>query len=70
MRSGPRWFLITLQSGNREYVRNVLAVKRYRFEDHHDGFLVFSRSVTGFAQWLTKQGVRTRTVAAPAEAAA
>ncbi len=70
MRSHPRWFLLALASPHREYVRALLIRNRYRFESHSDGFLVFARSLSRLAQWLTKQGVRTRTVAVPAEVAA
>lgn len=70
MRTPPRWFLLTFPSDDREYVRDRLAVNRFRFEEHRDGFLVFARTLTGFAQWLGKQGIRIRTVAEPVRAAA
>lgn len=70
MRSGLCWFLLTLPADDREYVRDRLAVSRYRFEEHEQGFLIFARTVSGFAQWLSKQGIRIRTIAAPVEAAA
>ena len=70
MRNEPRWFLLALPSDDREYVRDRLTVNRYRFEDHQEGFLVFTRSLTTFAQWLGKQGIRIRTVPAAADAAA
>lgn len=70
MRTGPRWFLLALAPEDREFVRDRLAVNRFRFDDHQDGFLVFARTVTGFAQWLSKQGIHIRTYVAPGEAAA
>jgi hypothetical protein len=70
MRNDPRWFLLALPPDDREYVRDRLAVNRYRFEEHREGFLVFTRTLTTFAQWLSKQGIRIRTVPVPAEAAA
>ncbi len=70
MRTTPRWFLLALPSDDREYVRDRLAVNRFRFEEHRDAFLVFARTLTGFAQWLSKQGFRIRTSATPAQAAA
>jgi len=70
MRTTPRWFLLALPSDDREYVRDRLAVNRFRFEEHQDGFLVFARTLTGFAQWLGKQGIRIKTAAAPLQAAA
>ncbi len=66
----PRWFLLSVAANNREYVGGLLATNRYRFEAHSDGFLVFTRSVTGLAQWLIKQGIRIRTIPIPVEAAA
>lgn len=70
MRTTPRWFLLALPSDDREYVRDRLAVNRFRFEEHQDGFLVFARTLTGFAQWLGKQGIRIKTATAPLQAAA
>jgi hypothetical protein len=66
----PRWFLLAVAPGNREYVGGLLATNRYRFEAHTDGFLIFARNVTGLAQWLIKQGIRIRTVSLPVEDAA
>ena len=59
----PRWFLLVVAPDRREYVSALLITNRYRFEQHDDGFLVFARCLTSLAQWLTKQGVRIRTVA-------
>ncbi len=66
----PRWFLLAVAPDRREYVSALLITNRYRFEQHDDGFLVFARCVTGLAQWLTKQGIRIRTLVLPDDVAA
>ncbi len=66
----PRWFLLAVAPDRREYVSDLLARNRYRFEQHEDGFLVFARYLTSLAQWLTKQGIRIRTLVLPDDVAA
>ena len=69
MRSHPRWFLLEIASADREYLHALLIRNRYHFECHSAGFLVFTRSVTRLAQYLTTQGIRSRTALMSSEAA-